>query len=130
MRVPTILLLLPLIGCGNTVVDPNPNKDDQPGDDTASDVPDIDFSVTNVDFGDKHFGDRENAAVTVYNRGSAPLSVSSITVDPPFTVNPVMFDIGPAGSTTLTVTMVADAYGDFPTRSRSPPTTPTSPPPR
>lgn len=106
------LVALVLSGCGPAITGQNTDKPTD-GQDTAPEVPDIALSIEVYDFGSMHYGDRQTTAITVYNHGSALLTVDSVSVDEPFSATPANFQIQPGGSTTVTVSVQIGGYDDY-----------------
>ena len=105
------LLALFLSACNGGIQDGTPGKDDS--DTVDPTAPEIELDVASYDFGDVPYGQLIPASVTIFNAGGSDLSVTSITTEAPFTVNPPSGTIASGGTMRLTINVQAITYEQF-----------------
>ena len=111
---PSLLLLLSLTqaACNGAIID-QPDSKPVDTDVTGNPDPDIGLSITSLNFGDLHYGDRVTTTVTVFNHGGGDLTVSAISATEPVTVNPPSLNVAPGGSSTVTIAIQPVTYAAF-----------------
>jgi len=104
-------ILILLVACDGGIAGPSGDgRDTSP---IIEDEADISLSLTGIDFGSVEVGTTYQEFVTVTNRGTTELVVKTISVDAPFTANPLTVTVQPCGSSQVTVSVVATDYSEF-----------------
>jgi hypothetical protein len=101
-------MLVLLVACDDSIINQNGK-----GGDTApvlEEDPDIRLDVTEIDFGDVSHGKAYQGRLSVTNGGAVDLVVNSISVDAPFTVNPLSATIAPGSTTQVVVGLTPTTY--------------------
>jgi len=111
VRHPLLLALL-LPACTSSIIDPSNDTDPKDTDTVTNPNPEFELSVTEVDFGEVHYGERIQSNFTVFNHGGGDL-VASIAATEPVTVQPSEVTVLPGGSYTLTIAIQPLTYEVF-----------------
>ncbi len=104
-------ILILLVACDGGIAGPSGGgRDTSP---VIEDEADISLSLTGIDFGSVEVGTTYQEFVTITNRGTTELVVKTISVEAPFTANPLTVTVQPGGSSQVTVSVAATDYSEF-----------------
>ena len=105
--------LLLLVACSDGVGFEGQNDEPVDTSPDVTDAPVMGIGVAEVDFGSLTIGSYASTLIDVSNTGGVDLVMSSISVDPPFQVNPLELTVTPGSAPQITVAVQPTEYKDY-----------------